>query len=66
YANNYFWRTWDQKEVDFVEERDGKLYGFEFKWGKARSSKGTKLFTDSYKEASVQVINRDNYLEFVI
>jgi len=65
YANNYFWRTWDQKEVDFVEERDGKLYGFEFKWGKARSN-STKLFTDTYKEASIEVINRDNYLEFVI
>jgi len=65
YANNYFWRTWDQKEVDFVEERDGKLYGFEFKWGKARSN-STKLFTDTYKEASIEVINRDNYLEFIV
>ena len=32
YANNYFWRTWDQKEIDFVEEREGKLFGYEFKW----------------------------------
>jgi predicted AAA+ superfamily ATPase len=30
FANNYFWRTWDQKEVDFVEERDGRLFGYEF------------------------------------
>ncbi|MGB2632184.1 MAG: ATP-binding protein, partial [Minisyncoccales bacterium] len=32
FSNNYFWRTWDQKEVDFVEEREGKLFGYEFKW----------------------------------
>ena len=31
YANNYFWRTWDQKEIDYIEEREGKLYGYEFK-----------------------------------
>ena len=34
YAGNYFWRTWDQKEIDLVEERDGKLYGYEFKYSK--------------------------------
>ena len=31
-ANNYFWRTYDQQEIDWVEERGGKLYGYEFKW----------------------------------
>ncbi|HDO06209.1 MAG TPA: ATP-binding protein, partial [Bacteroidetes bacterium] len=30
YANNFFWRTWSGKEVDFVEEREGKLFGYEF------------------------------------
>lgn len=33
YANNYFWRAYSKAEIDFIEERDGKLYGFEFKWG---------------------------------
>lgn len=36
-ANNYFWRTYSQKEIDFVEEREGKLFGFEMKWGAARA-----------------------------
>ena len=40
YSNNYFWRTWDQKEVDWVEEREGKLFGYEFKW----KSKSLKSF----------------------
>lgn len=32
FTNNYFWRTYDQKEIDLVEEREGKLFGYEFKW----------------------------------
>jgi len=64
YANNYFWRTWDKKEVDFVEERDGKLYGFEFKWGKEKS-KGKKYFEETYKEGKVEIITQDNYLNFI-
>ena len=33
YANNYFWRTWDKKEIDLIEEREGQLFGYEMKWG---------------------------------
>jgi len=65
HSNNYFWRTWDKDEVDFVEERDGRLYGFEFKWGNAKS-KGIHKFTNEYKEAEVEIINRENYIDFVI
>lgn len=34
FANIYFWRTYDRKELDLVEEREGRLWGYEFKWGK--------------------------------
>ncbi len=64
YANNYFWRTWDQKEVDLVEERDGKLFAYEFKWGKTRA-KEPKLWRNTYPESEYSIINRENYLEFV-
>ncbi len=64
YSNNYFWRTWDQKEIDWVEERDGKLFGYEFKW-KSKSRKSTKAWLESYPEASLEIINNENYLEFV-
>ncbi len=37
YANNYFWRAYSKAEIDFIEERNGKLYGFEFKWGAKKS-----------------------------
>ena len=64
YANNYFWRTWDQKEIDWVEEREGKLFGFEFKWGKDKV-KPPKDFLETYPNATFKVIDQENYLEFV-
>jgi len=64
YSNNYFWRTWDKKEIDFVEERNGKLFGYEFKWGN-KKLKEPKLWKETYKEAEYKVINRENYLDFI-
>ncbi len=65
YANNYFWRTWDQKEIDWIEEREGKLFGYEFKW-KDKAAKVPKDWIENYPNSSFQVINPDNYLDFVI
>lgn len=64
FSNNYFWRTYDQKEVDFVEEREGKLYGFEFKWN-PKKIKIQKEWLSTYSNASFEVINRDNFLEWL-
>lgn len=65
YANNYFWRTWEQKEVDFIEERDGKLFGFEFKWSPTKKSKSKSLFLETYSNASLETVTPKNYLTFV-
>jgi len=64
YANNFFWRTWSGKEVDFVEEREGKLFGYEFKWTR-KKAKAPKLWLDTYAEASWEVIDTENYMEFI-
>ncbi len=64
FSNNYFWRTYDQKEVDFVEERDGRLFGFEFKWSKS-NSKPPALWLETYPEASFEAIRPGNYLLFI-
>jgi predicted AAA+ superfamily ATPase len=63
-ANNYFWRTYSQKEIDFVEEREGKLSGFEMKWG-AAGVKPPKEWLETYPNATWQIINRQNYLELI-
>ena len=64
YSNNYFWRTYDQKEVDFVEERDGKLFGYEFKW-KVKNTKIQQEWLNTYDNASFEVINKENFLQFI-
>ena len=63
FSNNYFWRTYDQKEVDWVEEREGKLFGYEFKW--SGEAKAPKLWIDTYPEASFETVHRDHYLPFI-
>ena len=64
-VNNYFWRTYDQQEVDWVEERNGKLFGYEFKWNPKRKVKAPKAWLGTYKEAEFQVVNSENYLEWI-
>lgn len=64
HADIYFWRTYDQKEIDLVEERDGTLCGFEFKWG-SKTPKPPKLWTDTYPNATYTVIDKENFLDFV-
>lgn len=64
WSNNYFWRTYDQKEIDFVEERDGKIFGYEFKWGKS-DVKAPALWPKTYPDASFECINQDNYFTFI-
>lgn len=65
FSNNYFWRTYDKKEVDFVEERNGKLYGYEFKWNPAKA-KVQKGWLKTYPNAEFLVIHRENFLNFTV
>lgn len=65
YANNFFWRSWSGKEVDFIEEREGKLFGYEFKWS-ANKVKQPKLWLETYPQATYEVINKENYLDFIV
>lgn len=63
---NYFWRTYDQQELDWLEEQNGNLNGFEFKWNEKRNSKIPTAFGKAYPSASFEVINKENYLEFIL
>ena len=65
-VNNYFWRTYDQQEIDWVEDRGGKLYGYEFKWSPKKNVKIPVAWRKSYPSAEFQVINRENYLDWII
>jgi predicted AAA+ superfamily ATPase len=63
-SNNYFWRTYDQQEIDWVEERDGSLFGYELKWKKSTAKTPSK-WKNGYPDASFQVINQDNFSEWL-
>lgn len=65
WMNRYFWRTHTQQEIDYVEEYDGKLYAYEFKWGKGKKYSFPKSFVQAYPEHETKVITPDNYIEFI-
>lgn len=65
FANQYFWRTYEKKEIDLVEEREGKLFGYEFKYRDGKKIKAPKDWIETYEEAEFEVISKDNYLEFI-
>jgi len=62
--NCYFWRTYDQKEIDLVEEEGDKLSGFEFKWTD-KKIQSPKLFLSTYQNATFTVIHNQDYLDFI-
>lgn len=63
-AASYFWRTYDKQEIDLIEEREGKLFGYEMKWG-GKEPKAPRAWIETYQEATYEVINRENHLEFI-
>jgi hypothetical protein len=60
----YFWRTYEQAEIDWIETRGEKLSAYEFKWQKTKTHT-PKAFKETYK-AAAQTVNRENYLDFVL
>lgn len=66
YGSSYFWQTYQQKEIDLIEERDGKLFPFECKWSPEKKVVLPKEWTDTYHQSEeLSVVNKDNYLDFV-
>ncbi|MEI7723893.1 MAG: ATP-binding protein [Bacteroidota bacterium] len=65
HANIFFWRTYDQKEIDLIEELDGKLFAYEFKWGK-KSIKPPKRWLEEYPGSGFEVISPENYLDYIL
>lgn len=65
FASQYFWRTYDGSEVDLIEERGGKLYGYEFKWNKKKYSRKPVKWLE-YKNALFKVITKEDISEFLL
>ncbi len=63
-SNNYFWRTYDGQELDWVEERGGQLFAYEFKYG-ANKAKIPAAFDKAYPNNIFEVVSKENYLPFI-
>ena len=64
-VSNYFWRTYDQQEIDWIEDRDGSLHAFEFKWNSKRKSKVPVAWKKTYESATFKIINPETYLDWI-
>lgn len=66
YCNYWFWRTQQQKEIDYIEEEDGQISTYEFKWNPAAKYKYPQQFVDAYPGSTFQVISRANIEDFLL
>jgi len=63
-CNRYFWRTYDKQEIDLVEEREGKLFAYEFKW-KDIKCKIPAAWQKAYPDSSFNIITTENYSDWL-
>lgn len=66
YGSSFFWRTQQQQEIDYIEEIDGKLSAFEFKWNPNKKSRFPVTFTKTYNPHLTEIIHRENYESFLL
>lgn len=67
YGYRYFWRTTQQQEIDLIEDIDGQLYAFEFKWNPlSKKDKIPRSFINHYPDAKTMVVTPENYLDFLL
>ena len=65
FAQLFFWRTHEQQEIDLVEEQDGVLRTFEFKWNDKVKVKRPKSFVNAYPNSTYEVVTPENYWNFI-
>ena len=65
WCNRYFWRTTNRQEIDYLEEAGGALSAWEFKWGRRSRARPSATFSKAYPEHAFEVVNRDNFAEFL-
>ena len=63
-ARKYFWRTYSKAEMDYVEEKAGELFGYEFKFNPKKTRK-PRAWIDAFPNAPFSFVHRENYLSFL-
>lgn len=62
----YFWRTYTQKEIDWVEDRDGKIFGYECKWSPKKKVRAPKEWTQAYPKAEFTTVTPENGYDLIL
>ena len=65
YGKSYFWRTQQQQEIDYIEDIDGVLHTYEFKWNNSKHPRLTDTFAKNYPNHTFTVVSPENYQSFV-
>ncbi len=65
FVNQYFWRTRQKQEIDYVEERGGRFNAYEFKWNPETKPRFPDSFLKSYEPVETRIIHRNNFQEFL-
>lgn len=65
-VKGFFWRTRQQQEIDYLEEHEGKLYAYEFKWNPKAKAKIPRTFLSAYPESTGVLVHRENYEDFLL
>lgn len=66
FCNSWFWRTAQQQEIDYMEEEDGRLSAYEFKFNPKKNAKAPVTFSRTYPDADFKVVTPDNIGEFLL
>lgn len=66
YARSWFWRNTNKQEIDYIEEKDGKIHAYELKWSPKRKASAPLSFRNAYPDADFTVINRDNIEDLLL
>ncbi|OFY84617.1 MAG: ATPase [Bacteroidetes bacterium RIFCSPLOWO2_12_FULL_35_15] len=64
-VNNYFWRTHQQQEIDWIEDGNGKLFAYEIKWNEKKQIKAPGAWQQAYPDSKFELITPKNYLNWI-
>jgi hypothetical protein len=65
FRRSYFWRTYAQQEIDYVEETGGKLFAYEFKWNPSKKVSFPTMFISNYQVEDTMVVTSNNFMDFL-
>ena len=66
HRKSYFWRNYNQNEVDYVELEDAVVTAYEIKWNTHKTHRVTKAFTNTYPDANTKIITPISFDEFCV